>query len=97
MTRPTRHPTAPLFDLLLGLAAAAEEPATRPTTTPGTTNSVPKDTPWNVDKPPGHETARQVAIDVTEGTWMSVDVSPDGSTLVFDLLGDLYTLPIDGG
>lgn len=33
----------------------------------------------------------------TEGSWLSVDVSPDGSTLVFDFLGDLYTLPITGG
>jgi Tol biopolymer transport system component len=32
-----------------------------------------------------------------EGTWISTDVSPDGQNLVFDLLGDLYVLPIEGG
>jgi Tol biopolymer transport system component len=31
------------------------------------------------------------------GHWMSVDVSPDGNTLVFDILGDIYTMPINGG
>ena len=41
--------------------------------------------------------ARRISFDTTEGTWMSVDVSPDGRTLVFDLLGDIYTLPISGG
>src|SRR5450432_3389886 len=41
--------------------------------------------------------ARKIAFDTTEGTWMSVDVSPDGKTLVFDLLGDIYSLPIAGG
>ena len=41
--------------------------------------------------------ARTHTFTTTKGTWMSVDVSPDGSTLVFDLLGDLYTLPVAGG
>lgn len=43
------------------------------------------------------KTARTHTFTTTKGTWMSVDVSPDGQTLVFDLLGDLYTLPIAGG
>ena len=36
-------------------------------------------------------------LDVREGTWMSVDVHPDGTELVFDLLGDIFVLPMDGG
>jgi imidazolonepropionase-like amidohydrolase/Tol biopolymer transport system component len=41
--------------------------------------------------------ARTVEFTATEGSWLSVDVSPDGRTLVFDLLGDLYTMPATGG
>ncbi|HUF28674.1 MAG TPA: amidohydrolase family protein [Gemmatimonadaceae bacterium] len=40
---------------------------------------------------------RSVTFTTRVGSWMSVDVSPDGRTLVFDLLGDLYTMPIEGG
>ncbi|MBL8268922.1 MAG: PD40 domain-containing protein [Steroidobacter sp.] len=40
---------------------------------------------------------KDVEFTVTEGTWMGVDVSPDGKTLVFDLLGDIYSLPVTGG
>jgi Tol biopolymer transport system component len=40
---------------------------------------------------------REVKFTTKEGTWMSVDVSPDGKTLAFDLLGDIYTMPITGG
>jgi imidazolonepropionase-like amidohydrolase/Tol biopolymer transport system component len=50
---------------------------------------------WSVADPPGEEV--EVAIDVREGTWMSVDVRPDGQEVVFDLLGDLYVMPIAGG
>jgi Tol biopolymer transport system component/imidazolonepropionase-like amidohydrolase len=41
--------------------------------------------------------ARRVEFTAREGTWMSVDVSPDGGTLLFDLLGDIYRMPIAGG
>ncbi|MCC6926020.1 amidohydrolase family protein [Novosphingobium sp.] len=51
---------------------------------------------WDVANPPGM-TQRQVPINVDEGTWMNLDVSPDGQTIVFDLLGDIYTMPITGG
>lgn len=40
---------------------------------------------------------RTLSFTTSVGHWMSVDVSPDGRTLVFDLLGDIYTLPVAGG
>lgn len=43
----------------------------------------------------GH--TRQVTFTAEEGTWISVDQTPDGRSLVFDLLGDLYSLPRTGG
>ena len=40
---------------------------------------------------------RTIEFTTDEGTWVSLDVSPDGKTIVFDLLGDLYTVGIGGG
>lgn len=48
-------------------------------------------------KPLPLEPARKAEFTATRGTWISLDVSPDGQTIVFDLLGDLYTMPISGG
>ena len=50
---------------------------------------------WNVDDPPGEH--HDVKIDVKRGTWMAVDVSPDGKQIVFDMLGDIYVIPAEGG
>lgn len=50
---------------------------------------------WDVAAPP--LPTREVGIDVAEGTWMNIDLSPDGNTIAFDLLGDIYVLPIAGG
>src|SRR5690349_8612662 len=43
------------------------------------------------------EVGRTVPIKTSEGTWMSLDVSPDGKTIAFDFLGDIFTMPITGG
>ncbi len=50
---------------------------------------------WSVNDPPAPKA--EVAIDVTRGTWISLDVSPDGRSIVFDMLGDIYVMPITGG
>ena len=55
----------------------------------------PDSSAWDVTAP--HGPTQTVAFETQEGTWMSVDVSPDGRTLVFDLLGDLYTVGLAGG
>jgi len=58
--------------------------------------AAPAETPkWDVQNPPGP--SRDIPIDVTRGTWMSLDVSPDGQTIVFDMLGDIYVMPVSGG
>ena len=49
---------------------------------------------WDVEKPPAPK--RSQPIDCDSGTWMNLDVSPNGQQIVFDLLGDIYTMPITG-
>lgn len=51
---------------------------------------------WDITDPRG-AMIRQVPIRTDEGTWIDVDVSPDGRTLAFSVLGDIYTMPIAGG
>ncbi len=40
---------------------------------------------------------RKIEFTTDEGTWISLDVSRDGKTILFELLGDLYTVPLEGG
>jgi imidazolonepropionase-like amidohydrolase/Tol biopolymer transport system component len=60
-----------------------------------TASAAEEKTKWDVSAPPGER--REIPLDVRSGTWMSIDVSPDGKHVLFDLLGDIYTLPIEGG
>lgn len=50
---------------------------------------------WTIDMDLGP--SKTVSFETDEGTWMNLDVSPDGATIVFDLMGDVYTMPITGG
>lgn len=50
---------------------------------------------WNISDT--GQPYRDVTFSTTEGTWMSLDVSPDGKAIVFDLLGDIYSIPTSGG
>ncbi|MEM9547774.1 MAG: amidohydrolase family protein [Bacteroidota bacterium] len=52
-------------------------------------------TKWDVNNPPGE--FKTITINTDEGTWMNLDVSPDGETIAFDMLGDIFTMPIAGG
>lgn len=86
--RPTRLLLVPVAAALLLSLGAAKKPkdAAKP---------ADEKKEWNVEAPPGNW--RTITIDATETTWSSVDVSPDGKTVVFDALGDLWTVPIEGG
>jgi Tol biopolymer transport system component len=52
-------------------------------------------TKWDVEKYRGQ--TKNFTINTNEGTWMNLDVSSDGTEIVFDLLGDIYKMPIAGG
>lgn len=51
---------------------------------------------WDVSNPDLGETT-DITFTTDEGTWMNLDVSPDGREIVFDLLGDIYLLDVEGG
>ncbi|MFD1216783.1 amidohydrolase family protein [Microbulbifer celer] len=70
------------FALTLPFAAQAEE-----------TNKDAEQ--WDVNKPPYE--FKSIPLDTRETTWSNLDISPDGETIVFDMLGDIYAVSINGG
>ncbi|MBB6681256.1 PD40 domain-containing protein [Aequorivita sp. 609] len=60
-------------------------------------DSEKSETKWEVANPGKDFNYKTHSFTTDEGTWMNLDVSPDGQTIVFDMVGDIYTLPITGG
>lgn len=71
---------------------AAPAPKASPT---AAAKVVDSDEPWKIDA--AHGPTKTVKFETDEGTWLALDVHPDGQRLVFSLLGDLYVLPLSGG
>lgn len=71
----------PLFVLCFGFVVDAQE---------GKTD-------WDVNNPQGDWNWKDVEFTTDEGTWMNLDVSPDGKSIVFDMLGDIYIMSANGG
>jgi len=85
-----------LFLIVSGLAFAGERHLHPPEPGEIATSSTPSDTEEDKEGLP-LELTRPLSFTTSAGTWLSVDVHPDGRTVLFDLLGDLYTVPIEGG
>ena len=52
---------------------------------------------WDVNNPHKDWSYKTFNLNTDEGTWINLDISPDGKTIVFDMLGDIYTMPVTGG
>lgn len=83
------------FCFLSQLAFAQMSATVKPDTTKPADKKSEKKKDWDVTA--AHGPTKEIAFTTEEGTWMNLDVSPDGTEIVFDLLGDIYSMPITGG
>ncbi len=87
------RPRATLFLLLIASLALPLLPG--PAGSAATAQEEPDTGEWDVTLARGE--TREIDFTTSTGTWMSVDVSPDGEWIVFDLLGHVYRVPAEGG
>jgi Tol biopolymer transport system component len=96
----SREQLAPFFAaLLLSTAFAAASPPSEAVAQDPPDSAAVEEEPEEESEagPLPLEADRTISIDRTAGTWISLDVSPDGETIVFDYLGNLFTMPFEGG
>ncbi len=89
LSRPLRHLLV-LAGLLAAPGAAAQD-----STATATDSIETADDEWDIEG--NHGPSDTLRFETDEGTWMNLDVSPDGRWIAFDLLGDIYRVPISGG
>src|SRR6267378_3552080 len=95
--KPLTHAVAlPSGESMLALLVAATLAVQQPPPPPPHDTTKRDTTKVKLDSLP-LKTTRTVTFETSEGTWISLDVSPDGKTIVFELMGDLYTMPATGG
>jgi imidazolonepropionase-like amidohydrolase/Tol biopolymer transport system component len=81
--------TALIFLFAVPVSSANELSADIPT--PGENDTAEEE--WDIRA--AHGTTHEQTIETNEGTWMSVSVH--ANTVVFDLLGDIWSIPLSGG
>jgi Tol biopolymer transport system component/imidazolonepropionase-like amidohydrolase len=86
MTQPQCSLLVACFAILASALAPAQ---TKPD------QAVDKKSSWDVNQVQGPHKITELSLE--EGTWMNLDVRPDGKTIAFDLLGDIFTIPAKGG
>ncbi|NDD17031.1 MAG: amidohydrolase, partial [Chitinophagia bacterium] len=74
--------------ILFGLTSSYAQPKT---------NAVKDSTIFTSFKGMPLKATRAIPMKTSEGTWTSLSISPDGKTILFDLMGDIYSMPIEGG
>ena len=91
LLHPLRQPARTLLcaAVLLALSADVSDPLAEQAQEEK--KEAPKEEPLPL-KPTG-----KIEFTTDEASWLSLDVSPDSRTIVFELLGDIYTLPFAGG
>ena len=86
-----------------GFPAPEKRPAESAPAEPAQANSSPGDSQAQASPPSESDDGlpltpeRKASFSLTSGTWISLDLSPDGRSIVFELLGDIFTMPANGG
>jgi hypothetical protein len=87
-----------LLLILSCMFTLAQSPTPHPTDERKTSQPIGADkkpAAWDVEAE--HGPTSLIEFDTDEGTWINCDVSPNGQWIVFDLLGNIYRMPIGGG